>query len=130
MPIPCWFVVTFWVVAFVGSGLLGVYCREVHEIEKARLSGVRLAQQMWFNFIGALFGWAALWCLARHAWSAAWLRSSSTGTVTVSDFALGFVAFVGVSGYLPVTTMGAVYALRAFVVDVLKHLGGPLTGAK
>ena len=37
---------------------------EVHEIEKAKLSGVRLAQRIWFNFMGALFGWAALWCLA------------------------------------------------------------------
>jgi hypothetical protein len=123
MPIPFWFVASFWGLALVVSILLGVYCREVHEIKSTELSGTRLVQQIWFNSIGALFGWAALWCLVRRAWHAAWLCSSSTGTATLSDFALGFVAFIGVSGYLPYATMGAVNY-------VLKRALELVTGAK
>jgi hypothetical protein len=56
--------------------------------------------------------------------------SSSSGHATVSDFALGFVAFVGVSGYLPYATMGAINALQAFIADALKRLLGLVIGAK
>jgi hypothetical protein len=48
----------------------------------------------------------------------------------VSDFALGFVAFVGVSGYLPYATMGAVNALQTLVAEALKRALELVTGAK
>jgi len=130
MPIPCWFVASFGVLALVVSGLLGVFCLEVHNMpDRERYSPSRRYHQWWFNFVGSLFGWAALWCLVRRVWGV-WFFSSSSGQATVSDFALGFVAFVGVSGYLPYATMGAVNALQTLVAEALKRALELVTGAK
>jgi hypothetical protein len=129
MPIPCWFVESFAVSAVLVSILHGCFCFEVHGLKRSDFSWPSLIQQGWFNFVGSLFGWAALWCLVRRAWSV-WGVSSSSGQATISDFGLGFVAFVGISGYLPYTTMGAVDAIRAFIAEALKRLLDLATKAK
>jgi len=121
MHIPYWFVYSFGALALLVSVPHGCFCFEVHGLKRADFSWPALIQQGWFNFVGSLFGWAALWCLVRRGWYV-WGVSSSSGQATVSDFVLGFVAFVGISGYLPYTTMGAVDALRAFVVEALNRL--------
>ena len=126
---PCWFVYTFGAVAVLVSILQGCFCFEIHGLKRKEFSRPALIQQVWFNFAGSLFGWAALWCLVRRAWYV-WGASTSSGQATVSDFALGFVAFVGISGYLPYTTMGAVDAIRAFIVEALKRLLDLATKAK
>jgi hypothetical protein len=38
------------------------------------------------------------------------------------DLVLGFLAFIGVSGYLPYTAMGAVEALKGLVLLGLKQV--------
>jgi hypothetical protein len=130
MPIPGWVIATFWGSAVVVSGLLGYFCLEVHNVkvpeEYPRAARIH---QRWFNFTGSLAGWVALWCLVRRAGGVSWF-SSSSGQATGSDFALAFVAFVGVSGYLPYATMGAVKALETLVAEALKRARELLTGGK
>src|SRR5271165_5990718 len=82
MPIPYWFVASFWVPALAVSILLGVFCQSVHGV-KFSTRAVRI-QQVWFNSIGAFIGWVALWCLVRRAWGV-W-RVASSGQATWSDF--------------------------------------------
>jgi len=63
--------------------------------------------QVWFNFLGAIVGWAALWLLISK------LRSTAaTESVQIDgwDFGLFVVAFIGVTGHLPRTLVGLVVA--------------------
>jgi hypothetical protein len=63
----------------------------------------------WFNFSGSLLGWAALAVLCHR------LLPCFSGTCSidlgVSTFALALVAFAGVTGHIPMATMGIFRAL-------------------
>jgi len=122
--IPHYFIATFWLLAFVVSALLGVFCFQIHRVDRSDMTPVELAAQVWFNFVGALFGWAALWCLVRRAWAVWYVPASGSEKVTGWDFGLAVVAFIGISGYLPYATMGAV---RRFW-DVARQAVSKITG--
>jgi hypothetical protein len=124
MPIPWWGVASFWGVAVMVSFLLGRFCFEVHVItvpDKYPLAA--RMEQWWFNFIGALFGWAALWCLVLRIRSA-WRLSPPSGRPTFLDLGLAFVAFVGISGYLPYAVKGVLDVLRDLALEALRKLTG------
>ncbi len=111
--IPCWFISVFWTVAFLASLFHGFYCFEVHGIkDKAKYHIAALIQQWCFNFIGSLFGWIALWLLVRRCGGLSSFLSYSPATERWSDFALAFVAFVGISGYLPFATITNIRNVR------------------
>ena len=110
--------------AFVVSALLGLFCFQIHRVDRSDMTSVELAAQVWFNFVGALFGWAALWCLVRRAWAVWYVPASGSEKVTGWDFGLAVVAFIGISGYLPYATMGAV---RRFW-DVTRQAISKITG--
>ncbi|MGA7514619.1 MAG: hypothetical protein WBW46_17120 [Candidatus Sulfotelmatobacter sp.] len=111
--IPCWFISIFWTVAFLASIFHGVYCFEVHEIkDKAKYHTAALIQQWCFNFLGSLVGWIALWFLIRRSGGLSSFLSYSLAAAGWSDFALGLVAFVGVSGYLPFATIANIRNVR------------------
>lgn len=126
-PIPYCFVILFWAAALVVSGTLGYFCLEAHGLPKEKLSSAVRNHQRWFNFTGAFVGWVALWCLVRRGWGV-WRLPSSSGQLTWSDFALGFVAFVGVSGYLPYGTKSTLDALRELAVKTLDRVLKLMTG--
>ncbi len=119
-----WWPVMFVVIAFILSLFLGLNCLEIFDVDvkdQKSFPKSRRVQQIWFNFTGSLFGWGALWCLLQRASVILGQCSpSKTGQATWSDFALAFVAFVGVSGYLPYTAMGIVEALKLLVNKFLK----------
>ena len=119
--IPLWFTVAFWAVAIVVSIVLGIWCFEIHGLNRKAFSKAAAGQQIWFNSVGSVLGWIAVWCLARRAWTVGWLSAGSNGQATVSDFALAFVGFVGVSGYLPYATMGAIDALKVLTQKALER---------
>jgi hypothetical protein len=129
MPIPCWLIASFWGLAVVVSGLLGIYCFEVHFVDEGKYPRAARIQQRWFNFLGSIFGWGALWCLVRRFWPV-WSLSSSSGQPTFSDFGLAFVAFVGISGYLPYAVDGAIKVLHTIALEALKKLGVKVTGTE
>lgn len=61
--------------------------------------------QWWFNFVGSIAGWFALWiCLTRNR--------ESTSQISASDVGLGFVAFVGITGHLPYAIAGILDGLH------------------
>ncbi len=128
MPIPGWFIASFWGLALVVSFLLGIFCFYVHVITvpddyplAARI------QQWWFNFTGALFGWTALWCLVLRVWSV-WRVSSPSGRPMLSDVFLALVAFVGISGYLPYAVKGILDGLQDLALEALKKLAEKASG--
>jgi hypothetical protein len=118
MAIPVWFEIVFWSFALAVSAFLGGLCYEVHRLYRQD-KWPREIQEMWLNFVGAIAGWIALWLLVRQWWGIWWVASVPPVPIhlSVSDYVLGLVAFVGISGYLPYTVIGS---LQIFVPLVHK----------
>jgi hypothetical protein len=72
----------------------------------------------WFNFCGSLVGWGALAILAYRYRSCVF--GACAAQVELSDFALALVAFGGITGHIPLATMGLFRALGAFAASLLK----------
>jgi hypothetical protein len=104
MTIPVSFEVAFWSVAFIISGFLGWFCFEIHNLSQSSYKWPAFIQQVWLNFIGAIVGWTAVWLLVRQWWTI----PPATARMTVSDLGLALTAFIGVTGYLPFTVIGAI----------------------
>jgi len=66
--------------------------------------------QFWLNFVGSIAGWSAMWFLLRRVFAA--IESSSPSSITWSDIALFFAAFIGVTGFLPFSVVSLIYGLR------------------
>jgi hypothetical protein len=66
--------------------------------------------QFWFNFLGSGFGWAAGWPLLNHFLDCATGRCEAL--FGASSLVLLIVAFVGMTGHLPLATMTAIEAVR------------------
>lgn len=132
MTIPAWFEIVFLLVAVIASGFFGFFCFEIHNLDRSAFKWQEKIQQVWFNFVGALIGWIALWILVRQWWGA-WRLPTAPGVpvqMTVSDFGLALIAFVGISGYLPFTVMGVIRTFVALVQKVVERLTDLLSSAK
>lgn len=132
MTIPVWFEIVFLLVAVIASGFFGFYCFEIHNLGRSTFEWQEKIQQVWFNFIGAFAGWIALWILIRQWWGAWRLPTTPAVPVqmTLSDFGLALIAFVGMSGYLPFTVMGVIRTLVALVQKVVERLTDLLNPTK
>jgi hypothetical protein len=124
MTIPIWFEVAFWSIAIIVSAFLGLFCFQIHGVRVNNWAAK--AHQVWFNFAGALAGWVALWFLLRQWWGI-WDLPASTFHVTVSDFGLALTAYIGISGYLPYTVVGAIQAFVAVVQTVIRRISDLLS---
>ena len=107
----CIVAVVFWVAAVASSLFHGFHCWTIHELDlepklseltrrwkspwkKLRDEGVWAwkAHQVFLNFCGSIFGWAAFWYLACD------YLGRRLGT---PDLALAIVAFLGMTGLIP-----------------------------
>lgn len=117
----------YWTFAFVASALLGWKAIEIFtDVPKRKKDEQPPASwwwhQRWFNFLGSLVGWFAGWILARRYLPC---FRGATLTPTVSDLLTGFIAFVGVTGFLPYTIYGlisSVYRVGEKLADKLIDL--------
>jgi len=75
------------------------------------------AHQFILNFAGSLFGWAALIILVRKFFL---IAGPSPQFDFFADFMLALVAFVGVTGHLPVTIVNSLIGLLQ-AIEVLKR---------
>ncbi len=73
-----------------------------------------LAYQFWFNFVGSLVGWAALWFVVPKSWPTTLPR------VTWDSAVLAVVAFAGVTGHLPGAFMQLLLGIAA-LLQVLRN---------
>jgi hypothetical protein len=118
----------FWFIAIVASGLLGWKAVEIFtDVPKKKKEEQPPPswwwQQRWFNFLGSIVGWAALWVLIRRYWT--YILGGCAPDPSLWDLLAGFIAFVGVTGYLPYTVYGfisSVYRVGHKLADSFLHL--------
>ncbi len=112
----------FWSVAGGFAIFYGVGCFRVWpgDDPTSPVSRTWLAHQYWLNGVGSLVGWVALYFLLQK-----YVHGESIGE-GAKDFALGLVAFLGITGHLPLTAVGIAVAIR----DVAKKALAAVAGGK
>ena len=85
------------------------------EDRKAK-SWARYLHQFWLNFGGSVVGWVALWIITQKL--AAILAAPETAAPQWSDAALFFLAFLGITGYLPFAIITSVQAIKELISKV------------
>lgn len=113
MEMPTWFAWAFGLVALVASLFYGVKACDILEVSSAGKPWAWKLHQFWLNFLGALVGWAAMWPLVPRV--AGCLLEPCAPALTVADVAVFFLAFVGITGFLPVTVVGLVLSVKELV---------------
>jgi len=106
--IPCWVRITYAVVALTASALYGWYAvkiflgvppKDQQQNFKHREFLSWKNHQRWINFCGSMVGWVCLWIVGVKF--VPLLVADAYPPLTWRDVGLSFVAFVGVTGYLP-----------------------------
>jgi hypothetical protein len=132
--VKCLFIVLYFFVALVASGLYGwyavkIFLPEIDPRKRGSAADISIQKrkpfcwhmhQMWLNFAGSLVGWLCLWFVGKQL-----VEKAPT------DFGWGYallalVAFVGVTGYLPSTAVGIVQAIGTLI----DKFAGLIPGAK
>lgn len=81
--------------------------------------------QRWLNFAGAFVGWIALWVVGRKLLPYLLEEGKGESNFTAWDVLIGFIAFVGITGYLPFTVVGIISGaslLASKAGEILKDL--------
>jgi hypothetical protein len=78
--------------------------------------------QFWFNFLGSAVGWVATWALLGAVLACA--SAACGNTISLSSVALFLLAFLGVTGHLPMSVFGLIGGLKEFVARLLSVVGG------
>ena len=106
------------VIAFIPSVWFGWYGPAALGVDITRLSPLARIAQRWLNFVGSIFGWAALFVVIER------LRRDvpnlGVGDAVVMLVAT-LVAFLGITGYLP-------YAILQLAQFMLKLFRAPAAG--
>jgi len=102
----CYAPVAYWIIAVCVSGWIGWYALPIFSVEKTNTP--MLWQQRLTNFVGALVGWLVLWPLGVRYWGCLSVAGCTDVSVGWWDVFGGFIAFIGVTGYLPYTVIGLI----------------------
>lgn len=112
----------FSIVAIGMSIFYGLRACEIFNVStKDRMPSWRF-HQFWLNFLGSGVGWVATWAVLRATVECASAECSLS--LSSSAVALFFLAFIGVTGYLPATIVGAIGGINEFVSKLLALIGG------
>jgi len=112
----------FWLAAIVASLFYGIKACTIFEVAVAGKPTAWRLHQFWFNFIGAITGWIAAWPLVGAAFVCA--NSGCPTEVSASSVALFLLAFIGITGHLPLAVFGLLGGLKELVAKLLSAGGG------
>lgn len=98
-----WITVGVGIVALVFSFFFGLKAREIFSVPKPKEKSQRF-YLFWFNFFGSLVGWLALWVILFKILRC--VGGACQIGVELGDLVLALVAFAGITGHLPMATMG------------------------
>jgi hypothetical protein len=103
-----WTTVGFGFVAILFSLFFGWKACEIFSVPEPKKTSQRV-YLFWFNFFGSLVGWLALWVIVFKILRCA--SGSCQAGVELGDLVVAFVAFAGITGHLPMATMGVFSSL-------------------
>lgn len=114
-----WLVVGFvFVILALGFSLFfGCKACEIFSVPRPGKKSQRF-YLFWFNFCGSLVGWGALWLIIFKVVRC--LEISCPAEISFGDLLLALVAFAGITGHVPMSTMGNFNSLAEVARNVLK----------
>jgi len=112
----CWFAIAFSVLGLGMSLFHGLAAINIFNVQAPPKARVWKFHQFWFNFCGSVSGWVALWFLLQKI--AIGLSAPAAVSPQLSDAALFFLAFIGVTGYLPFSVITAVESVREIAAKI------------
>jgi len=98
-----WLTVSFGIVAVVFSFFFGFNACEIFSVPKPEKKS-KCFYLFWFNFFGSIVGWAAFWIILFKILR--YVDFSCQADIGFGDLVLALVAFAGITGHLPMATMG------------------------
>src|SRR2546429_7206408 len=110
-----WFTVGIGIAGLVFSTFFGLKACEIFSVPKPKELSRRF-YLVWFNFFGSAVGWFALWVILLKVLRC--VEGPCQAGTELGDLLLALIAFAGITGHLPVATMGIFSGLR----DVAKSL--------
>lgn len=115
----CWFYTkyAFLLIAFICSSFYGSKAHDIFDIKKEGKPWAWRLHEWWLNFAGAFAGWAALYFLVVKLVDC---FPNCFSQFTLSQLVVFGIAFIGITGHLPVTIVSVIYSLR----DLAKKLSG------
>jgi hypothetical protein len=112
----------YFIIAFGMSCYYGYFACEIHGVDKQNKSTHWKVHQFWFNFLGAAVGWLAMWAVLGSVVVCA--TGNCTNSISISSALLFILAFLGVTGHLPMSLFGLIGGLQEFVAKLLSVIGG------
>jgi hypothetical protein len=118
---PEFVILVFLLFGATGSLLLSYFAFEIHTSDDTLWDlqywpYSKIIQQYWFNFVGGAFGWFALY--ATYTSRAIYLPG---GEVGLADFLILYIAFAGITGYLPFLLIKTIQDLFALIASIIKR---------
>lgn len=117
----CWSAL-FTIIAIGMSVFYGLRACEIFSVSTTDRKTSWRFHQFWLNFLGSGVGWVAAWAVLRATVECA--SADCALSVSPSAVSLFFLAFVGVTGYLPATIVGAIGGINELVSKLLALIGG------
>jgi hypothetical protein len=113
--------VVFAVVALVFSLFYGWYAFDIFRVDRRSMRIPERVHQFWLNFLGSIAGWLLLWVAVQRL---AFVIASPVHPLKVSDFILLLVAFIGVTGFLPLSVVSFIQGIRDIAGRVIAAARG------
>jgi len=108
--------IVFGLLALAASVFYGATACSIFDVSTSGKRWPWKLHQFWLNFAGSAVGWIALWSLIPRVLGC--LSQSCSVDVSWSDVAVFFVAFVGITGYLPAAVVGLALSVKEIASKV------------
>jgi len=108
--------VVFWLLALALSLFHGLAFASVFSMSTSGKGWAWKLHQFWLNFLGSLVGWIAFWFLFRSVIECA--EGSCPFQFGWTDVGMFFLAFLGVTGYVPFTVIGLASGVKELATKV------------
>jgi hypothetical protein len=106
-------------VALIASLFYGCNALKIFDMPSEERSGAWRLHQFWLHFLGSAVGWIAFWFLVPHVKDC--LMRPCAPVFTSSDVVLFFLAFVGVTGHLPLAVVGVLFTVTNLLDRIVRH---------
>ncbi len=108
--------VAFSLLALAFSLFYGFKAFDIFGVDHANKPRAWKFHQFWLNFVGSVAGWITLWLVIQRV---AFVIRLPEHALKASDFLLLLIAFIGVTGFLPLSVVSFIQGIRDIAAKVL-----------